>query len=416
MKNSNQSIYLIILQIFSIFVGVISTFYIAGNIDPKYYSLIGIYNIISILSIVFSSTGVETYAIRNILSFLESNKTEKIKKLISISIFSRLFFSLIILVPLFIYSYYMSVYKFDNNYFNLFMIMSLVSVIRTLNDSSNLLLKSFNKYLLSAFSLYSINIFGKIIAIYFFTLYGIEVYLYILFGLPFFVNILTFYSLKNYLNFTYFFDFKTMFYYIKKSKSFILSSYSSYIYNNLDQLLISLLLKPENLGVFSLGKNLWNISKNFIENIFDPMTQKFVEEKNNLQKLKFRFFKIKKFKNNLFKISIILLIPFSFMIDDIVFLLKIEKYQNIEIFIFCILISSITYLYSKLLLNFSTLCYKPIYHLKINLISALTSLIFLLLFINLNFSFVFCYITISYFILIIYLKKLFHNYGFNIHK
>ena len=112
MKDYNQSFYLIILQIIAIIVGFISTFYIAGNLDPSMFALIGVYGIICTISLVFSNTGIETYAIRNILELKKNNDIHEIERLVTISIFGRLIISLIILIPLFIYSFFLSKYKF----------------------------------------------------------------------------------------------------------------------------------------------------------------------------------------------------------------------------------------------------------------------------------------------------------------
>ena len=125
------------------------------------------------------------------------------------------------------------------------------------------------------------------------------------------INFFSFYHIKNYINFKLIFDYKSLVSYLKDSKNLLFATYTSFAFNNLDQLLVSIFLKPENLGVFTLAKNIWLISKSFIENIFDPITQKFVSIKNNKTKLKLLYNKINKVRNMIlgivFNISLILI-------------------------------------------------------------------------------------------------------------
>ena len=413
MKDYSQSVYLIILQVIGIIVGFISTFYIAGNLDPSMFALIGVYSIICTISLVFSNTGIETYAIRNILELKKNNEINEIERLVTISVFGRLIISLIILVPLFMYSYFLAKYKFSENYLNLFLLMSFVSIFRSINDASNLLLKAFNKYLVSAISVYSINIFGKLIAIFLFIQYGFEYYLYTLFCLPVLINFYSFYHIKKYINLKLLFDFKLLLFYLKKSKNFIYASYSSYFFNHFDQLIISLLMKPESLGVFTLAKNIWMMLKNLIENIFDPLSQKLIGYKNDKNKLKLNFYKTLKIRNLLFFIAVLFFPLILMYMSDLLILFNIDNYENLNIFIITIYISSVIYLFVKVKLNFATLIYSSSYFFKITLFNSLFSLIFLFLFIKFNYIYVFLYIGLSYLAVYFYLNLLFKKYKFN---
>lgn len=415
MKAYNQSFYLILLQIAGIIVGFISTFYVAGKLDPAMFALIGVYNVICTLSMVFSSTGIETYGIRNILKLKKNNSTLEIEKIVTMSIIGRLITSIIILIPLFIYSLFISKYKFSENYFDLFLLMSLLSVFRSLNDSSNLLLKAFNKYLLSAISVYSVNIFGKLLAIFMFIKYGFIFYLYTLFLLPLVINFFSFYHIKNYINLKLIFDYKSLVNYLKESKNLLFANYTSFAFNNLDQLLVSIFLKPENLGVFTLAKNIWLMSKSFIENIFDPITQKVVSIKNNKTKLILSYNNINKVRNMILGISFLIFPLILIYLSDLIKLLNLVHYNNLDLFIITIYISSVIYVFAKVKLNFATLLFKSSYYLKIYIVNAMLSLIFFTVFIYLKFPYIFLYIGFSYLFLYLYLATIFKKNNFNNH-
>ncbi|MFA6738575.1 MAG: hypothetical protein WCR89_07460, partial [Bacteroidales bacterium] len=70
-----QSVGLVILQIFGIILGLVSVFFVAGSLPAEEYALVGVYNVISTIVVVFSNTGFETYAIRNVLDWKEKGNT-----------------------------------------------------------------------------------------------------------------------------------------------------------------------------------------------------------------------------------------------------------------------------------------------------------------------------------------------------
>ena len=86
----NQSVKLLILQFFSIGLGFFSVFFVAANIPTKLYAVVGVYEIISGISRVFSNTGLETFAIRNVLLYKKKGKFDKISELVTQSLFLRI--------------------------------------------------------------------------------------------------------------------------------------------------------------------------------------------------------------------------------------------------------------------------------------------------------------------------------------
>ena len=159
-----QSLQLVYLQIISIILGFTTLIYVASSLPAELFAITAIYSVTSSLIIIFSNTGLETYAMRNVLVWKENEELDKIRLVISQAIFLRICFAFVLVAPMIVYSYYISKYKFDGEYFSLFVFMTFLSIIAAINESLALLLKSFNKYLSAAFIFFVINILGKILA------------------------------------------------------------------------------------------------------------------------------------------------------------------------------------------------------------------------------------------------------------
>lgn len=404
----NQSLALVILQIIGILVGVFSVFFIAGSLPSDVYAIVGVYNIISIFILVLSNTGIETYGIRNILSWNNSkNKQNDIKLLVTQSIVFRFLFAMCVSALMLIYAYYISETKFHGEYLELFIAMSLLSVTRALNDSTILLLKAFNKYFLAALASYSINTFGKIIALFLFFSFGFDTYIYFLILLPLFITLPVLYLLRKWISFNGIFIKKNIINSYRNSNKFAISSYISYCFNYLDQFLISIFTTAEILGSFTIAKNIYNISKTFFENIFDPLMQNLVRYKNDISTLNLKLNKIFKLKNILLIISIILIIPVYIFLDYFINVIKLDKYIHLKLFIFSIYLSQILFIAFKVKYNFIALFYDDRYYLNLTVIYSFLSIFFFVFISNFDIKFIYIYIVLTNLSILLYTNKLF---------
>ena len=404
----NQSLALVILQIIGVLVGVFSVFFIAGSLPSDVYAIVGVYNIISVFILVFSNTGIETYGIRNILSWNNSkSKQNEIKLLVTQSIVFRFLFAMCISVLMLIYVYYISEAKFHGQYLELFIAMSLLSVTRALNDSTILLLKAFNKYFLAALASYSVNVFGKIIALFLFFNFGFSIYIYFLICLPLFITLPVLYLLRKWISFNGVFKKKNIINSYKNSNKFAISSYISYGFNYLDQFLISIFTTAEILGSFTVAKNIFNISKTFIENIFDPLIQNLVRFKNDSNTLNLNLKRIFKLRNILLVVSIILIIPLYIFLDDLIAILQLDKYIYLNFFIFIIYLSQILSIAFKVKYNFISLFYSDRYYLKLTIIYSLSSILFFVFISNFAIKFIFSYSVLTNLLILFYTNMLF---------
>jgi O-antigen/teichoic acid export membrane protein len=369
-----QSFWLVVLQAFGIGLGLVSIFLVAANIPAELFALIGVYQVISSIVIVFSNTGLETRAMRSVLLLEKQNKFEEIRLLVSRSILFRLGLALIIFFPMVGYSIYISTIKFDGAYLGVLILMSAFSIIRALNDSFILILRSFNKYLIAAFLRYSINVFSRLIAIIIFLNWGFSPYLYTIIIFPVFIAVAAYIFLKRWFTIYGLYNTREIWDELKKSRSFTMSAYISYMFNHLDHLLVSLLLSPEIMGSFSIGKRLLMILKTLIENIFDPQIQGLVRFKDDTNAMKAGLNKILSTRNILVLISVPLSGLLIYYLNDFLTLFNLSGYVYLKYFIVSLIFSQYMHVLVKINYNYISLFYSPSFYLKLTSLHAIASI------------------------------------------
>ncbi|MDO9256699.1 MAG: hypothetical protein Q7U54_14365 [Bacteroidales bacterium] len=376
-----QSIYLVIIQIISIIVGVFTTFFVAAKLPANLYALLGFQAIISSILVSFSNTGLETLGLRNFLSWKESNKFKIINIITTQAIFLRLLIATLIGFILMFYAYFISKYKLDGNYLNFLFLFVLSGIFTAVNDSYMLLLKAHNKFLIAITSSYFVNIFGKFIALLVFIKYGLEQYLYFVIILPLFLTIYLHRLKIHIISWRYMLSKKILFYTLKQSKHFALSSYISFLLSQLDQLLVSLFLPIETMGVFTLIKRIQEMFRTFISNFFDPLLQKTVQFKRDLKETELYLNKILnwgKIALLLFSIGLgVYLLEGSFIIDTI----GLSHYPFLFENILYMLISFIFFLLFKIQYYLIATYVKPSSFVKFTVFSSLASISAFVLFV-----------------------------------
>lgn len=374
-----QSVGLVILQVIGIVLGLVSVFWVAGSLPAEKYAVVGIYNIISTLILVFSNTGFETHAIRNILSWKEEGKTDSIKLIVTQAITFRTLIASFIFLPVIGYAIYISSNKFEGQYLGLFVLMGFLSISKATNDATVLLLKAFNKYLAAAFFTYSVNVFGKLLALLLFIEFGFNAYINTIMWLPLIITLPVIYMLRKNICFKGVFTKINIKKGVSESKFFAVSSYLSYIFNFMDQLLVSIFLSAEILGSFSVAKNILAMARTFIENIFDPLIQNLVRFKQNFDEMKLRLNRIFKIKNILLIISIIF-IPFVFFFtDEILLLLNLDHYIVLNYYVFFIYIAQVFLIASKVKYNYICLFFSQKSYLLITAVNSISTLFFFII-------------------------------------
>ena len=75
-----KSIYVVLIQIFGSLLGLLSIYLIAGDMDPEVYSLVGVYTVISGVTLTFSDLGLETTMMREALYWKSKNNDDKVSE------------------------------------------------------------------------------------------------------------------------------------------------------------------------------------------------------------------------------------------------------------------------------------------------------------------------------------------------
>ena len=160
-----QSYIYLTLQLFNVFAGLFVALFIARNVDMETFAIFSIYSIVLALFTTFSFLGYENVLIRNVLHWKKQGQINKIKNLISNAIVSRVVTSLILQLPIFVYLFYLSETKFSSEHFMLLCSFNLAGIFSALSNANGLILKAFNRFVLS-FSIITISsLVGRIIAI-----------------------------------------------------------------------------------------------------------------------------------------------------------------------------------------------------------------------------------------------------------
>ena len=386
-----QSVGLIFLQITGILLGLFSVFYVAAKLSPEVYAIVGVQAVIYGIISVFSNSGFETYATRNVLHWKENGEIDKIQNIVTQAIAIRTIFAIILQIPLLFYIVYISDNKFNGEHLHLLALISLFAIPKAMLDAANLILKSFNRYFIAVFSSYSVQIFGKLIALFLFTLYGFEVYIFVLIALPLIILIPVLYLLKDSISIKELLDISSFKINFQASWKFAVATYASYPFNYLDSLLVSLFLPAEFLGSFTMGKKVYQIGKQFIENVFDPMIQKLVQFKTKMEIFKKKLRRVFAIQRVLLLISIVF-IPLLFIyLNDVIILLGIDKYPFLYYLIILAYVGQVVHIAMKIKLNFIMLFYSSDLYLITNVLYGVITIASLLLFFQLPFRWIFGY-------------------------
>ncbi len=345
-----KSFIVVIIQIIGLILSLLSIYFIAGDMAPEVYSLVGVYTVIANIYVTFSDLGLETTMMREALYWIEKGDNDKVSEYISQAILAR-FVGFIVLTPfIVIYVIVLSQSKYDGKHLIILISFIIGAVISALNDGFAIVIRSQGGYVFSqltrTINSYVLKFGG--IALYF--EFGATVYLmfYSFSSIP--VLIVFIIKLKRFIRFKNI-RLKPTLRKIIEAKYLWLRTDLDYFRNNADGLLVSALFPATIMGSYTIFKTLEQMSKTFIEGFFDVLSQNSVKYKGNYSALVLTEQKFKKARNIF--IFIILGGTGVFMINPQFFisLIHLNKYENLEYLIICIAIVSIVHLIGKYEIN-----------------------------------------------------------------
>ncbi|NNG45146.1 hypothetical protein HJP15_19865 [Pseudoalteromonas sp. NEC-BIFX-2020_002] len=352
----SQSFIFLALQVLNIVVGLFSTVYIAANIEPHFYSLVIIYQIIIAFYGCFTSIGYETVLIRNALKW-QNGFEHRLKYFISISLVIRFVLFFVLMVPVFAYSYYIAKSNYQGDYLGAIMLFSLSGLFFSFNNWLSLILKSFNNYI-AAFTILTLgSLVTKITGVWLFITFGFEYFILVLTIMPaliFFSGVCFVWKYLKPVNITVR---RLMF--AKRFLGFGAIGYVKYALAQSDRLLVSILLSPEMQGAYGLAKQFQEIGKSFIEGFFDPLIQRVIQYRNDIKKCEVHIRFVAKVNALIAVVGGFVMVALIVYIDLLVELLGFNKYEYIETYLVFVLLSSFTYLLYKIPGNLISLFAKP---------------------------------------------------------
>lgn len=341
-----NSFAIVLIQAAGMVVSLLSVYFVAGDMGPLVYSLIGVRQIICAIVNTFSHLGVETVMCREALYWMQQGDHEKVQEYATQSLVSR-FVGFVMLFPLlFAYLIFINYTKYDGQYMLLFFLFYIGACVGAINQSMSLIIRSRGGYV---FSQIVTTLNGDIIgvaAILIYQFIGLEVYfLFIALGT---IPVMFVYASHIRQLFRHkHLRIKETIKKIKESRYLWVKSWIDYSSVEADVLLVSVLFPPTILGNYSIYKKFEGILKTFIEGFFDVLCQQQIKYKGDIETLK-----TKEKKINLVRwlaILFIIIAGFIFSInpDFFIGLINLQKFDGMQMIVYVVLLVGVIYLCGK---------------------------------------------------------------------
>ncbi|KZN58235.1 hypothetical protein N473_05700 [Pseudoalteromonas luteoviolacea CPMOR-1] len=375
----NQSFLFLALQIVNIIVGLFSTVYIAANVEPHFYSLVIVYQIIITFYGCFTSLGYETVLIRNALKW-QNGFANRLTYFVSMSLVIRVAVFFILMLPVFVYSVYIAQSNYHGEYLGVILLFSLSGLFFSFNNWLSLVLKSFNNYI-AGFTILTLgSLVTKIVGVWLFVQFGFEYFVLVLTIMPALIFLSGVWLVVKYIrpiNLSV-----RRFIFAKRFLGFGTMGYVKYALAQSDRVVVSILLSPEVQAAYGLAKQFQDIGKSFVEGFFDPLIQRVVQYRNDINKSKAHIKFVAKVNALIALLGSIVLVALIVYIDDLIRLLGFTKYNHIETYLIFVLLSSFTYLLYKTPGNLISLFAKPKLLVSVDIIGWLIGMISLVVISN----------------------------------
>lgn len=146
---------------------------------------------------------------------------------------------------------------------------------------------------------------SKLLTLLVFLKFGFHYYLYSLSFVPLVMLILQIKTIKRNFSFGVLFSIRQMLKQLVNRRYLLYSSYASFVFNYVDNFIVSLMLPANVLGSYSFMKQIYAIGKTVIDNILDPVLLNLVALKNIISKAHEEYKRIYKIGRSLFVMSLI---------------------------------------------------------------------------------------------------------------
>lgn len=349
-----KSLIIVLIQILGAVAGIFSLYFVAGDMAPETYSLVGVYSILSGITLTFTDLGIETTMMRETLYWIQKGEQEKVVEYTTQAIISRILGIVFLLPFLTVYLRYINVSKYNGEYGWLFQLFLIGSAASAINDAMSLIVRAQGGYIFSQLLKTVNNYFLKFFGIILYYWKGTEIYL-IFYGLSS-LPLLLIFVIKLRKNFSIrYIKIKETIRKVYKARYLWLKTDLDYFKANVDSLLVSTIFPSSVMGAYTIFKNMENMMRIFIEGFFDVLSQNLVKYKGNIDELKNKEKRIKIVRNII--VGAVLMGTVIFMIFPSFFiqLIHLDHYPYIKEMIICVLILAVVYLAGKYEINMLSL-------------------------------------------------------------
>ena len=345
-----KSIVIILIQLAGSLLGLVSLYFIAGDMAPEVYSLVGVYNIVVSVVLTFSDLGIETTMMRETLYWIENKEEKKVSEYATQALLSRMFAFFVILPFLIFYMNYLNFNKYDGRYTVLLCTFIIGGGISALNNAMSLVIRSHGEYVFSQFAVTLNNYVIKFLGLGLYFKLGEDVYLYFyaLSSIP----LLLVYFIKIHKLFSWnHVDFKQMLKKVYSARYLWLKTDLDYLKNNADSILVSAIFPASIMGSYSIFKTFELLSKTFIEGFFDVQSQHTVRFKGNKKLLIEQERKIKRARNYILVLIALGTVLYAANTGFWINLVRLNRYQEIEILIYGVIAITFIHVVGKYEIN-----------------------------------------------------------------
>ena len=172
-----KSFIIVLIQILGAAAGFLSLYFVAGDMEPEVYSLVGVYGVLSGITLTFTDLGIETTMMREALYWIQKGEKEKVAEYSTQAIVSRMLGLLLVMPFLAVYLRYINVSKYNREYGWLLLIFLIGSAASSLNDAMSLMVRAQGGYVFSQLIKTINNYFLKFFGIILYFWSGAEIYL-----------------------------------------------------------------------------------------------------------------------------------------------------------------------------------------------------------------------------------------------
>lgn len=352
-------------------VSLLVSLYVAATAGPSEFSLLVTFQIITSVVTAITSVGYETVLGRNLLDWKKRDQKQKIIYYIWCSIIFRFVTFAIWIIPLIAYANYLSITLYDGGHWSILAMSLFSGLFYSINNSFSLILRANNDYVSSYAFVFCTAVLNKLLALPFFFFFGISGYISCIQLLVALSVIPGFYIIK-YKGFRLT-KIKIRWKSLQKLRwyfrhlNFGVIGYIKYGAAYGDRILISLIVGSEVLGVYGLIRQVHNSLKVALESFYDPIGQKIIGFKNDAVEKNIYMGKVVKLSWYVGLLAIlgsIIVLPFT---NDIIILVGLTGYKDIDIFVFLMVAALVLTVFSKPRIDFINYFCKPGLILRIDL-------------------------------------------------